>query len=66
MKANSKQQFNKWKAWECGEVKNTDMFILAQTYLTPIHGMCNELGIKLNDLTDDQVFKMVAKRIYIS
>ena len=35
MKANSAQQYNKWKAWERGEVKNTDMIILAQTYLTP-------------------------------
>ena len=66
MKANSVQQYNKWKAWERGEVKNTDMIILAQTYLTPIHGMCNTLGIKLDDLTDNQVFKMVAERIYIS
>ena len=63
MVANSIQQYNKWKAWERGEVKNKDMFILAQTYWNEITAMLNRMGKDKNDFTDDQIFKMVAESI---
>ncbi len=61
--ANSIQQYNKWKAWERGEIKNRDMFILAQTYWNEITGMLNKMGKSKDDFTDDEIFKMVAERI---
>jgi hypothetical protein len=63
MTANSIQQYNKWKNWERGEIKNTDMFILAQTYWNQITGMLNKMGKRMDDFTDDEIFKMVAERI---
>lgn len=61
--ANSIQQYNKWKSWMHGKIKNEDMFILAHTYINEIYGMCNNMGRNLNDFTDDEIFKMVAERI---
>lgn len=61
--ANSIQQYNKWKAWARGEVKSSDMFILAQTYWNQITGMLNKMGKDKSDFTDDEIFSMVAKNI---
>jgi hypothetical protein len=61
--ANSIQQYNKWKSWLRGDIKNREMFILTQTYGNEICGLCNKLDINRDTLTDDQIFKMVAERI---
>lgn len=63
MIANSMQQYNKWKAWERGEIENEDMFILAQTYWGQIVGMINVMGKSKSHLSDDEIFKMVSNRI---
>lgn len=63
MVANSKIQYEKWKSWERGEIKNADMFILAQTYWNEIIGMLNKMGKCKEDFTDSQIFKMVAENI---
>ncbi len=63
MVANSIQQYNKWKSWERGEIKNKDMFILAQTYWNDITSMLNKIGKRKENFTDSQIFKMVAESI---
>lgn len=63
MVANSVQQYEKWKAWGRGEIKNVDMFILVQTYWNEITGMLNKMGKRKEDFTDDQIFKMVVESI---
>ena len=65
MKAHSIQQYNKWKAWERGEIKNRDMFILAQTYINEIISICYVNEKDLQKLTDTEVFKLVAESITI-
>lgn len=65
IQANSIQQYNKWKAWKNGTVKNKDMYILAETYINQIYGLCNTLKIEINSLTDDQIFNLVAKNIIL-
>ena len=63
MKANSIQQYNKWKSYGRGEINNIDMFILAKTYWNEITSMVNKLGKRKEDFTDNQIFRMVSQNI---
>ena len=61
--ANSLYQYNKWQAWKRGEIRNADMNILARTYINQIHGLCFNIGKRVEQLTDNEAFTMVADNI---
>ncbi len=39
IRANSIQQYNKWKSWLKGDVKESDMYILAETYINDFYSL---------------------------
>ena len=59
--AHSEIQYNKWKLWLTGEVKESDMFILAQTYKQEIY---NLIGYdRFENDTNKNIFNDFAKII---
>lgn len=63
VKAHNIQQYDKWKAWGLGEVKNSDMIILATTYIYEINTLCFKHGLKLATLSDNEAFKLISDNI---
>ena len=59
-------QYDKWRSWERGEIKTTDLYRLYRTYINEMYGLCNTLGIEMLRLTDEQLFSLAAKYITVT